>query len=301
MSNFSWISYSVQDTVLNTLHLHFFPLTLTIDLHICNMSIILQMRKLRLREGRARVLYILRQRPNANPSLADHPMFYTISVPLSCCAWDSSNSCEFFKLCSEVSQGPRISFCSLNSILKKDGEGGKGGVRPWCEHDFYIPPMCMIYPPSGGIFLILGSHLICRTHPCSSQFDSHLTHEQTQDKSNTQCLQIICRGPGICLWEIRKEERGWNTAQIWRTHLFLEEAGDSESLAEDQGTLEWKGQLWLASSIPRITARPEWPMIKIFSCHVSPLRLMKFSYYAFLEHAHIYTHINICAHYKVYF
>ena len=271
------------------------------DLHICNMSHILQMRKLRFREGCARVLYLLRQRPNANPGLADHPMFFAISVPLSCWAGDSGNSAEFFKLCSEVSQGPRISFWSLNSVLKKDRVGGKKGVRPGCEQDFYIPPMCMIYLCSGGIFLILGSHLICRTHPCSSQFESHLMHEQTQDKSNTQCPQIICRGPGIRLWETRKEERGWNTAQIWRTHPFLEDMGDSERLEEDQGTSEWRGQLWLAPGILRITAQPEWPMIKMFSCHVSPPCLMTFSYYSFWEHAHIHTHINMCAHYKAYF
>ena len=161
--------------------------------------------------------------------------------------------------------------------------------------------MCMTYLSSGGIFKILGSHLICRTHPCSSQFDSHLIHEQTQDKSNTQCPQIICRGPGIRLWEIRKEERGWNTAQIWRTHSFLKEVGDSESQEEDQGTSEWRGQLWLAPSIPRITAQPEWLMVKMVSCHVSPLCLLKFSYYPFLEHAHILTHINMCARYRVYF
>ena len=41
---------------------------------------------------------------------------------------------------------------SLNSILKQDGVEGKEGVRPGCEQDFYIPPMCMTYLSSGGIF-----------------------------------------------------------------------------------------------------------------------------------------------------
>ena len=63
-----------------------------------------------------------------------------------------------------------------------------------------------------------------------SQYDSHLMDEQTQDKSNPQ---LISRGTGIHLCDIRKEERGCYTAQIRGIYYFLEEMGCSECLGED--------------------------------------------------------------------
>lgn len=80
-------------------------------------------------------------------------------------------------------------------------------------------------------------------------FPLHLVDEQTQGKSNSRCPQLIGRGAGIYLSEIRKEERALYMVQVER-ESFLEGKGGSESLGEDLGTSESREQLWLAPSFP---------------------------------------------------
>lgn len=71
----------------------------------------------------------------------------------------------------------------------------KNGAIAWLEHEFPVPWACIMDPRSIARwpFPSVGSYYILGKNPCGSQYDFYLMDEQTQDKSNTQGLQLIGR------------------------------------------------------------------------------------------------------------